>query len=76
MGWREEFEEPKRHAALAGAAHMNGSRCNLRSPFRTAENPLVVEIIDRCRTRSLLCEFADLAALFRQPGRGSFGLRP
>ena len=47
-----------------------------RSPFRTAESFLVEEIIDPRRTRSLLCEFAEMAAPLRTPGRRSFGLRP
>ena len=53
-------------------ARLNG----LRSPFRTAEQFLVEEIIDPRDTRALLCEFADLAAPLRSPGKPSFGLRP
>ncbi|MEQ9640062.1 MAG: carboxyl transferase domain-containing protein [Alphaproteobacteria bacterium] len=48
----------------------------LRSPFRTAETFQVEEIIDPRDTRPLLCEFANLAAPLRRPGRPSFGLRP
>jgi acetyl-CoA carboxylase carboxyltransferase component len=48
----------------------------VRSPFRTAEAFLVEEIIDPRETRSLLCEFARLAAPLRTPGRSRFQLRP
>jgi acetyl-CoA carboxylase carboxyltransferase component len=48
----------------------------VRSPFRTAEAFLVEEIIDPRDTRPLLCEFANLAAPLRTPGRTGFHLRP
>ncbi len=48
----------------------------VRSPFRTAEAFLVEEIIDPRDTRPLLCEFANLTAPLREPGRRSFSLRP
>ncbi len=48
----------------------------VRSPFRTAESFLAEEIIDPRDTRQLLCEFANLAAPLRTPGKTSFGLRP
>jgi acetyl-CoA carboxylase carboxyltransferase component len=48
----------------------------LRSPFRSAERFWVEEIIDPRRTRALLCEFAELAAPLRAPGRSAFGVRP
>jgi len=48
----------------------------LRSPFRSAEKFWVEEIVDPRRTRSLLCEFARLAAPLRTPGRVSFSIRP
>ncbi len=48
----------------------------VRSPFRTAESFLAEEIIDPRDTRRLLCEFANLAAPLRTPGKISFGLRP
>ena len=48
----------------------------VRSPFRTAESFLAEEIIDPRDTRRLLCEFANLAAPLRTPGKTSFGLRP
>jgi acetyl-CoA carboxylase carboxyltransferase component len=48
----------------------------LRSPFRTAETFAVEEIIDPRATRSILCDFANLAAKRRQPGASSFGMRP
>jgi acetyl-CoA carboxylase carboxyltransferase component len=46
------------------------------SPMRGAERFDVEEIIDPRDTRRLLCEFAELAAPLRTPGRSSFGLRP
>ncbi len=47
-----------------------------RSPYKTAEAFLVEEIIDPRDTRRLLCEFANLAAPLRQPGRIARGTRP
>ncbi len=46
------------------------------SPFRTAEQFLVEEIIDPRETRGLLCEFANLAAPLRTVGASTFGMRP
>ncbi len=48
----------------------------LRSPYRTAEAFWVEEVIDPRDTRKLLCDFADLAAPLRTPGRSAFGMRP
>ena len=48
----------------------------LRSPFRTAEQFLVEEIVDPRDTRPLLCEFANLAAPLRRPRKPQFGYRP
>ena len=48
----------------------------LRSPFRTAETFWIEEIIDPRETRPLLCEFTNLAAPLRKPGRSKFGMRP
>jgi acetyl-CoA carboxylase carboxyltransferase component len=48
----------------------------VRSPFRTAEAFIAEEIIDPRDTRKLLCDFANLAAPLREPGKVSFGLRP
>ncbi len=48
----------------------------VRSPFRTADRYGVEEIIDPRDTRSLLCEFARLAAPLREPGPSAFPLRP
>ena len=48
----------------------------VRSPFRTAEAFLIEEIIDPRDTRPLLCEFANLAAPLRRPGRSTHGMRP
>ena len=46
------------------------------SPFRTAEQFLIEEIIDPRETRSLLCEFANLASPLRETGKSAFGMRP
>ena len=48
----------------------------LGSPFRTAEAFNIEEIIDPRDTRPLLCEFANLVAPLREPGRASFAMRP
>ena len=48
----------------------------LRSPFRAAERFAPEEIIDPRDTRPLLCEFADLAAPLRIPGKRGAGFRP
>lgn len=47
-----------------------------RSPFRTAETFMVEEIIDPRDTRPLLCEFANLTAKLRKPGRYETAMRP
>lgn len=46
------------------------------SPFCTAEQFLVEEIIDPRETRGLLCEFANLAAPLRVAGPSASGMRP
>ena len=46
------------------------------SPMRGAERYDIEEIIDPRDTRRILCEFAELAAPLRMPGRSSFGVRP
>lgn len=48
----------------------------VRSPFRTADAFMVEEIIDPRDTRPLLCEFANLAAPLRTPGKAAFPFRP
>ena len=48
----------------------------LRSPFRSAEAFLIEEIVDPRETRPLICEFANIAAPLREPGRRTFGMRP
>lgn len=48
----------------------------LTSPMRSAEAFVIDDIIDPRDTRSLLCEFANLAAPLREPGMTSFGIRP
>jgi acetyl-CoA carboxylase carboxyltransferase component len=48
----------------------------LRSPFRSAETFWIEEIIDPRTTRTLLCEFANLAAPLREPGPSKHAMRP
>ncbi|OQW53118.1 MAG: methylmalonyl-CoA carboxyltransferase [Proteobacteria bacterium SG_bin9] len=49
----------------------------LRSPFRSAEKFWVEEIIDPGKTRSLICEFTELAQKVLTPGvAGSMRMRP
>ncbi|PKP67463.1 MAG: methylmalonyl-CoA carboxyltransferase, partial [Alphaproteobacteria bacterium HGW-Alphaproteobacteria-5] len=49
---------------------------HIRSPFRSAEHFNIEEIIDPRETRPLLCEFANLAAPLRTPGRARIPYRP
>ncbi len=64
---------PDREAALREIE----TRLNaLRSPFRTAENFWVEEIIDPRATRPLLCEFSRLAGPLLAPGTARFAIRP
>ena len=48
----------------------------VRSPFRTAETFGIEDLIDPRETRPLLCEWANLVAPVRKPGRYQFGYRP
>jgi acetyl-CoA carboxylase carboxyltransferase component len=48
----------------------------LRSPFRSAETFWIEDIVDPRETRSLLCEFANLAAPLRETGPSSHQMRP
>lgn len=48
----------------------------VRSPFRSVERFKPEDIIDPRDTRPLLCEFADLAAPLRTPGKIRVGMRP
>ena len=48
----------------------------VRSPFRGAEAFLIEDIIDPRDTRPLICEFANLVAPLRKPGRVAFHVRP
>ena len=60
----------------AKLAEIEGRLKQYTSPFRTAEQFMVEEIIDPRETRALLCEFADLSAPLRIAGRSEFGMRP
>jgi acetyl-CoA carboxylase carboxyltransferase component len=48
----------------------------LRSPFRSAETFWIEEMVDPRDTRSLICEFANLAAPLRKTGASTFAMRP
>ena len=48
----------------------------LRSPFRSAETFWIEEIIDPRDTRSILCEFVELAAPVRGSGPSRHWMRP
>ncbi|HVF15505.1 MAG TPA: hypothetical protein VNA21_01295, partial [Steroidobacteraceae bacterium] len=60
----------------AKAAEIKAKLDKLRSPFRSAEDFQIEEIIDPRQTRPMLCEFAWLAAKLRQPGPSTMGMRP
>ncbi len=63
---------------VAKLAEIEARLKQFTSPFRTAEQFLVEEIIDPRETRELLCEFANLAAPLRETetGKSAFGMRP
>ncbi|MBI1943407.1 MAG: methylmalonyl-CoA carboxyltransferase [Betaproteobacteria bacterium] len=60
----------------AKRAEIEGRIRRFASPLRSAERYDIEEIIDPRDTRRLLCEFAELAAPLRTPGRSWFGVRP
>ena len=72
--YRAELDQAEDRAALL--AEIEGRLNKYRSPFRTAEAFLIEEIVDPRDTRSLLCEFANLAAPLRTPGPARFWMRP
>ena len=60
----------------AKLAEIEARLAKLKSPFRSAEAYIVEEIIDPRETRTILTDFANLAAPLRSPGPPSFGYRP
>jgi hypothetical protein len=72
--YRAEIDAAEDPAAKL--AEIEARLATLQSPFRTAEAFEVEDIIDPRDTRPLLCEFANLAAPLRTPGRSSFTMRP
>jgi len=68
--WRQRADLDKAEAEIEQRIR------KFASPMRGAERYDVEEIIDPRHTRKLLCEFAELAAPLRTPGRSSFGVRP
>jgi len=72
--YQSELEQAEDPDALR--AEIESAMNEVRSPFRTAEAFLVEDIIDPRKTRSLLCEFAELAAPLRKAGPVSFPIRP
>ena len=67
----EKADDPK-----AKLAEIRARLDAVRSPLRTAESFLVEEIIDPRETRSLLCEFASLAAPLRSNAQRILRYRP
>ncbi|HET6970899.1 MAG TPA: carboxyl transferase domain-containing protein [Phenylobacterium sp.] len=72
--YRAELDAAEDPAAKL--AEIEARLASLQSPFRTAEAFGVEDIIDPRDTRPLLCDFANLAAPLRTPGRASFVMRP
>jgi acetyl-CoA carboxylase carboxyltransferase component len=79
VSWKPEIDELDRRRKLAqemGGPEKVARLARLASPFRSAESFIIEEIIDPRETRSLLCEFAALAAPLRETGRSAHGYRP
>jgi len=76
VAYRREIEASENPAALV--EQLRAQLDGVRSPFRTAEQFGIEEIIDPRDTRPLLCEWVrDAYALLpAQIGRPAFGLRP
>lgn len=72
--FKADLEKSDDPAALL--AEINERMNRIRSPFRSAEHFNIEEIIDPRDTRPLLCEFANLAAPLRTPGRARIPYRP
>jgi acetyl-CoA carboxylase carboxyltransferase component len=72
--YRAELDAAEDPAARL--AEIEARLAALQSPFRTAEAFEVEDIVDPRETRPLLCEFANLAAPLRRPGRAAFTMRP
>jgi acetyl-CoA carboxylase carboxyltransferase component len=72
--YRAELDAAEDPAARL--AEIEARLAALQSPFRTAEAFEVEDIVDPRDTRRLLCEFANLAAPLRTPGRSAFTMRP
>ena len=73
----------KNKADIEGAPDPAAKRAEIESRIRKFASPLrgaerfdIEEIIDPRHSRRILCEFAELAAPLRTPGRSSFGVRP
>jgi acetyl-CoA carboxylase carboxyltransferase component len=60
----------------AARARIEARVRGLTSPFRSAEAFVIEDVIDPRDTRSLLVEFANLAAPLRRPGMTRHGFRP
>jgi acetyl-CoA carboxylase carboxyltransferase component len=72
--YRAELDAAEDRGALLAEISTRLNR--MRSPFRSAERFQIEEIIDPRDTRSLLCEFASIAAPLREPGPVAFAYRP
>ncbi|MEA3218513.1 MAG: hypothetical protein QOJ19_4669 [Acidimicrobiia bacterium] len=74
VAYKAELNASEDRAALL--EDITGRLNGVRSPFRTAEAFGIEDIIDPRDTRPLLCEWANLAAAVRKPGRFQHGYRP
>jgi len=72
--YRAEIEAASEPAAKR--AEIEARIRKFASPLRGAERYDIEEIVDPRETRRVLCEFAELAAPLRTPGRSAFGVRP
>ena len=72
--YKSELEKAEDPAAKL--AEIRARLDAVRSPLRTAESFLVEEIIDPRETRTLLCEFASMAAPLRSSAQKAFHYRP
>ncbi|MGN6609656.1 MAG: acyl-CoA carboxylase subunit beta [Jatrophihabitans sp.] len=72
--YRAELEASDDPAALM--ADIMARIADVQGVIKTAEAFDIEQLIDPRDTRPLLCEFADLVAPLRTPGRVAWGLRP
>ena len=76
VAYKAELAELSGDALDTRIAEIRQRLDRLSSPFLSAENFSIDDIIDPRQTRRLLCQWANLAAASRQPGPTSFSYRP